>query len=165
MIGETEVSLRFRALWTLAAALALPAAAADGSMPQQMLAAHNAARAAVKVKALVWSDKLAVDAQNWANVLIRRQGLSHQKSSRYGENLYELAGARATPAEVVQRWTSEAPDYNHKTNRCAAECGHYTQIVWSDTKELGCGVARSGGREVWVCEYAPPGNYIGQKPY
>jgi len=56
-------------------------------------------------------------------------------------------------------------NYNYKTNRCKGMCGHYTQIVWRDTKELGCGVARGGDREIWVCDYSPPGNYQGRLPY
>jgi pathogenesis-related protein 1 len=30
---------------------------------------------------------------------------------------------------------------------------------------VGCGVARSGRTEVWVCNYDPPGNYVGERPY
>jgi hypothetical protein len=38
-------------------------------------------------------------------------------------------------------------------------------MVWSTTKEVGCGVARNSRREVWVCNYDPPGNYIGKRPF
>jgi uncharacterized protein YkwD len=165
MIGEAEVNLRFCAAWILAALAATAGRAADGSLADQMLVAHNAARAAVKTKPLVWSDKLAVAAQNWANGLITRQGLSHQKKSKYGENMFEMVGARAAPEEVVKRWTGESEGYDYKTNRCRSACGHYTQVIWRDTKELGCAVARRGNREVWVCEYSPPGNYVGERPY
>jgi uncharacterized protein YkwD len=165
MIGEAEVNLRFCSGCLLVVLAATAGLAADGSMAEQMLAAHNAARAAVKTKPLVWSDKLAVAAQDWANVLIGRQGLVHQKKSKYGENMYELAGGKATPEAVVKVWTSESADYDYKSNRCRAACGHYIQVVWRDTKELGCAVARRGSREVWVCEYSPPGNYIGERPY
>jgi pathogenesis-related protein 1 len=44
-------------------------------------------------------------------------------------------------------------------------CGHYTQIVWRNTKAVGCAVGGKGAREVWVCDYDPPGNYVGQRPY
>ncbi|KAJ6759314.1 hypothetical protein OIU74_025899 [Salix koriyanagi] len=47
------------------------------------------------------------------------------------------------------------------------ECGHYTQIVWRETKRIGCArVDCFGGRGVFMtCNYDPPGNYIGEKPY
>lgn len=40
-------------------------------------------------------------------------------------------------------------------------CGHYTQVVWRDSERLGCGVGDcTGGGEIWVCNYDPPGNVI-----
>jgi pathogenesis-related protein 1 len=130
-----------------------------------MLAAHNAVRAAVKTRPLVWSDKLRVAAQDWAKVLITRRGLIHSKKSKYGDNMYEMTGGKSRPKAVVKVWFSEAADYAYKTNRCRTACGHDTQVIWRDTKELGCAVARRGSCEVRVCEYSPPGNYVGERPY
>jgi hypothetical protein len=45
-------------------------------------------------------------------------------------------------------------------------CGHYTQIIWRNTTEVGCGMATcSNGSEIWVCNYNPPGNYLRQNAY
>jgi hypothetical protein len=48
-------------------------------------------------------------------------------------------------------------------------CGHYTQVVWRNTERVGCGYstcqAQGFNFEVWVCNYDPPGNFIGQAPY
>jgi len=166
MIGDLEADiLGYRAGWALALVAAASAAAADQSLAGQMLAAHNAVRAEVKTRPLEWSDKLAEAAQNWANRLIVEHTLAHQQHPNYGENLFEANGSNATPEEVVKRWAAEASNYDYKTNRCRGACGHYTQIVWRDTRRVGCAVARSPGREVWVCEYDPPGNYVGQRPY
>jgi hypothetical protein len=85
--------------------------------------------------------------------------------SPYGENLFGIRGASATPDQVVGNWASESGDYDYAANSCHRVCGHYTQIVWRDSKLVGCGVARARGREVWVCEYDPPGNWVGQRPY
>ncbi|HLH16510.1 MAG TPA: CAP domain-containing protein [Bryobacteraceae bacterium] len=166
MIGDLEtIDLGHWAAWVMAALLAAPAVAADSSLAQQMLAAHNAVRAEVKTRPLVWSDKLAEAAQNWANRLIVERVLAHQKHSKYGENLFETNGSGTPPAEVVKRWASEAANYDYKTNRCNGACLHYTQIVWHDTRRVGCAVARGAGHEVWVCEYDPPGNYVGERPW
>lgn len=135
------------------------------SLARSMLTAHNNVRTKVKDPPLEWSDKLAAHAQEWANTLLSRREFFHRPDSRYGENLFEIRGASAQPAEVVRAWASEERNYNYGTNSCRGVCGHYTQIVWRSTRKLGCAVARGGGREVWVCNYDPPGNWVGKWPY
>ena len=130
-----------------------------------MLAAHNAVRADVGLRALVWSDRLAKHARDWADTLVARKLFRHNPDSKYGENLFEINGSTATPKQVVNAWASESRDYDYKANACRGICGHYTQIVWSDTKEVGCAAARREGREIWVCNYDPPGNWLGRRPY
>jgi uncharacterized protein YkwD len=132
-----------------------------------MLAAHDAVRARVGVAALAWSDRLAARAQDWADTLLARRQFVHRPNSAYGENLFEITGANATASaeQVVNAWAAEARDYDYGSNRCRGVCGHYTQIVWGGTREVGCAVARGGAREVWVCDYDPPGNRAGKRPY
>jgi pathogenesis-related protein 1 len=138
---------------------------APSSLAHDMLASHDAVRARVGVAPLVWSDRLAARAQDWADTLLARRQFNHRPNSHYGENLFEITGAPASPAQVVNAWAAESRNYDYNSNRCRGVCGHYTQIVWSDTKEVGCAVARGGGSEVWVCNYDPPGNWVGQRPY
>lgn len=140
-------------------------AAKPSSISQSIVAAHNAVRAKVGVGPLAWSDDLAKIAQDWVDKLIANGHFEHSRNPKTGENLYEMTGASASPEIVVNAWASEARDYNYTANTCRGVCGHYTQIVWADTKEVGCAVAKKGSREVWVCEYGPPGNYVGRKPY
>ena len=130
-----------------------------------MLASHNAVRARVQDAPLVWSDRLAARAQDWADTLLARRQFVHRPNSPYGENLFEITGASASPAQVVNAWAAESRNYDYYSNRCHGMCGHYTQIVWSDTKEVGCAVARGGGTEVWACNYDPAGNWAGRRPY
>jgi uncharacterized protein YkwD len=139
--------------------------AAQSAFVTDMLAAHNAARERVKVASLTWSDKLAQRAEAWADVLLTRKQFAHSPKSPYGENLFEIEGAAASSSEVVREWASESRDYEYASNKCRGVCGHYTQIIWATTKEVGCAVARDSHREVWVCNYNPPGNWIGKRPY
>jgi uncharacterized protein YkwD len=133
--------------------------------PRKMLEAHNAVRAKVGVPPLEWSDSLARYAGEWARALIRSGDFQHRNQNQYGENLFTITGGTASPRQVVEGWASEARNYDYRANRCRGVCGHYTQIVWRDTRRVGCGAARSGRREVWVCNYDPPGNWRGRRPY
>jgi len=93
----------------------------------------------------------------------------------YGENLYASYGQVSTPQDVVTSWVSEDAYYNYANNSCqpGQECGHYTQVVWAKTTKVGCGhtICNTNSPfgqnpwDNWVCNYAPPGNYVGQKPY
>lgn len=138
-----------------------------------MTAAHNAVRAnvnpapATPMPPLTWSSEVAAVAQSHADKCV----FQHSQNS-YGENIYATSGS-AAPQDVLGSWASEVSDYNYGSNSCSGVCGHYTQVVWADSLLLGCGVTQctqnspfgGGPWEFWVCNYDPPGNYNGQKPY
>ena len=146
-------------------ALATGIRAASRDLAEEMIRAHNRVRAGVGAGPLKWSDQLAGSAQEWADTLVRRGQFAHRPNPKYGENLYEITGGFASAEDVVEAWAGESRDYNYRSNSCRSVCGHYTQIVWADTSRVGCAVARGRGREVWVCEYDPPGNWVGRRPW
>ena len=61
-------------------------------------------------------------------------------------------------------WYSEVRDYNFsKTGEFNLKTGHFTQVVWRDTKEVGAGIARTeNGESFVVARYLPPGNVKGK---
>ena len=68
----------------------------------------------------------------------------------------------ATTGEAVDMWYNEVddPGYDFSNPGWDYGTGHFTQVVWKGTTEVGCGVANG-----WVCcRYYPPGNYMGQFP-
>lgn len=170
--------------------------AVEPAQMRGMVDAHNRVRAEVGVGPLAWSDSLAAFAQEWANELAASNGCQMQHrppdgrfAQRYGENLY-WAGPRITttttttagvvsrretremvsvsPENVALAWASEKPDYSYADNDCAPErmCGHYTQMVWNDTRRVGCAMARcADDGQIWVCNYDPPGNWVGRRPF
>jgi pathogenesis-related protein 1 len=133
-----------------------------------MVAAHNAIRDGVGVPGLVWDDDLADIAAEWsARLAADGCYLEHDYSSPYGENLY-WSTFDSTPEQVVNSWASEVEFYDYDSNSCVEGemCGHYTQVVWSTTERVGCAKTEcSDGSEIWMCDYDPPGNYVGEWPY
>ncbi|MBL1176558.1 pathogenesis-related family 1 protein [Pantanalinema sp. GBBB05] len=134
---------------------------------QQMLSAHNDWRKRYGVPTLTWSPQLASYAQAWAEKLLKENRFEHRPNSPYGENLASAWGQQLSPERVVRMWGEEVNDYDYATNSCkpGKMCGHYTQVVWKTTQQVGCGMARGNGKEIWVCNYNPPGNFTGRKPY
>ncbi|XP_076953348.1 pathogenesis-related leaf protein 4-like [Bidens hawaiensis] len=135
--------------------------------PGDYLNAHNAARAQVGVGNMVWSTTLAAYAQNYANQRARDCNLVHS-GGPYGENLAAGSGA-FTGTAAVNSWVNEKADYDHNSNTCASGkvCGHYTQVVWRNSNQLGCARVQCANNGWWfvICSYNPRGNYIGQSPY
>ncbi|XP_010536929.1 PREDICTED: pathogenesis-related protein PR-1 [Tarenaya hassleriana] len=139
-----------------------------GSLARQFLDPQNAVRSRLGLQPLVWDGRLAGYATWWANQRRYDCSLTHS-TGPYGENLFWGSGSDWTPGQAVRTWTVEGQFYRYGANSCGGGqmCGHYTQIVWRDTKRLGCArVVCEGGRGVFItCNYDPPGNYIGEKPY
>lgn len=134
------------------------------------IAPHNAARDAVGVPGLVWSTKLVASATQWANKLRDDSCAFRHSGGPYGENLYKIWGAQATCQDATDSWVSEIEFYDYQSNTCAdgEACGHYTQVVWKDTKSVGCARSTCSVKDnihIWVCQYDPPGNYVGEWPY
>lgn len=143
---------------------------------------HNAYRrsvsppAAAPLKDLAWDAALAGSAYDWA----RQCTWGHYVDGSYGQNLYAAAGSSpsfsVTPGTAVKGWGDEKAFYSLASNSCAEGkvCGHYTQVVWASTDRVGCSKQRctSGSPftslATWwivVCNYGPPGNYVGVRPY
>lgn len=62
---------------------------------------------------------------------------------------------------ITRMWYSEISNYNFNVPSSLINTGHFTQIVWKDTKKLGIGLAfaREGRKVYVVAQYNPPGNY------
>lgn len=142
-----------------------------------MVAAHNAVRAAVTdastpLPPLVWDCTLAAFVQAYVSTCPANHNPNRTvEGQTAGENMAFFSNsALQSPSAVVQLWADEKQYYTYSTNSCASGqvCGHYTQLVWRKTTAVGCGVATgcSGSwSQIWVCDYLPAGNYVGQSPY
>ncbi len=155
-------------LLTSFAARSAPAAGLEPPRFAGMVEAHNDARRAIGEAGLIWSAELAGTAQGWASRLGSEGcAMRHSGTPGLGENLFWASGWRPSASQVVSTWLQEVRNYNRTTGGCfpGTVCGHYTQVVWRSTKFVGCGMAACGATQVWVCNYSPPGNVVGQRPY
>jgi uncharacterized protein YkwD len=147
----------------------------DQQAMQAIMSKHNQARGEVGVAALTWDDGLAADAQAWADHLASQGGKLVHDSNRgnAGENLASSSDATGSPADGVDLWYAEKPLYDAAPNKSTFDdsnpdwkkWGHYTQMVWSTTSQIGCGTATGAFGRVTDCRYRAPGNIQGQLAY
>jgi pathogenesis-related protein 1 len=160
---------------------------AGGSCPDAVdacgfVTAHDAARAGAiptptpPLPATSWSTTAAAAAASWASQCTWMHDPALQTEG-YGQNLYASTGV-PNASTVVSTWAAESAFYDYASNSCGAGkvCGHYTQVVWRDSTALGCAVQHCStgspfearfGTDWWLvaCDYSPPGNWVGQRPY
>ncbi|KAM7032867.1 peptidase inhibitor 16-like [Acridotheres tristis] len=137
---------------------------------------HNKYRSQVSPPAMAmmkmtWDKELEALAQSYAEKCI----WDHNKErGRRGENLFAMAPTLELEF-AVEDWNGEEKFYNLTTSTCVPGqmCGHYTQVVWSNTHQIGCGAhfcekidgIETENMHLLVCNYYPPGNMKGKKPY
>ena len=73
---------------------------------------------------------------------------------------YEMSGQRA-----VDMWYEEIKDYSFRSPGFSSGTGHFTQVVWIDSVEVGVAKAsNASGTQFVVARYNPPGNVLGHFP-
>ncbi len=137
---------------------------------------------------LVWNNKLAEVAENYAQQCNWGHNANRQadylalggENISVGENI--AAHYFSTPsgtieeyaAAQVELWWAEHTDWHYQAydQNTINGAGHFTQIIWANTIEVGCAMVfcedmYSDGIDGYygVCNYGPAGNYISQFPY
>ena len=142
---------------------------------QQFLNHHNRARSEINKPPLQWNESIAAYAQEWAEYLankekcklIHRHQLNQNKED-YGENIYWGSSAKYfTPLDASVAWYKEKDIFKneHITWESLPKTGHYTQMIWESTTEVGAGKAICpSGSIIIVANYNPAGNIIGSHP-
>ncbi|XP_051513474.1 uncharacterized protein glipr2 isoform X2 [Myxocyprinus asiaticus] len=132
----------------------------DSSFENEFLQTHNAYRKNHGASPLNINKNLSRSAQEWAEHLLSIRTLKHS-NGEYGENVYyawSSATKKLTGREAVESWYSEIKDYNFSRPGFSSKTGHFTQVVWKDTEELGVGLATDGKTTFVVGQYLPAGN-------
>lgn len=127
---------------------------------KEALSIHNKIRAWHHTPKLVWDDGLADYAERYANKCEFRH--SH---SPYGEN---IAAGYPSISAAVNAWYTEHQYYSYDRPGFSYRTGHFTQLVWKESKKLGCAYIACNGKggtpgNYLVCEYNPAGNILGKE--
>ncbi|KAK0396614.1 hypothetical protein QR680_001787 [Steinernema hermaphroditum] len=149
---------------------------------------HNRYRSLHGAGPLDYDLSIERSAQQWADQLANQEAcLKHDPMRRYGENLFFFGGsvipsAEATAESVAKSFYIEGNGYNYHDfrPRDIHRVGHFTQMIWKSTKNLGIGVAirkstglrgsaclpRKGMHLIYVVvKYDPPGNVLSREHF
>ncbi|KAF2147636.1 PR-1-like protein [Myriangium duriaei CBS 260.36] len=149
-----------------------------GAYIDTILRHHNAHRANASVPNLVWSDTMAQNAQTAATGCVYQHNLT-PGGGGYGQNIGAGYLSTQMGAFITEgMYNNEVNNYptpygaNNPDLSNFSEWGHYSQIVWGATTEVGCytadcsatGLTNTAGTPPYftVCNYYPAGNVVGQ---
>jgi uncharacterized protein YkwD len=132
---------------------------------QESLEQHNYYRAQHQVGDLTRSADLEKIAQSYSEYLSSANLFEHSSNTYngdyMGECLYSGTISEHIGSDSVNLWYSEVDEYDFNNPGWNYDAGHFTQVVWKDSKLLGCGFACGTNNYCYVtCNYYPGGNYM-----
>ncbi|OTF74436.1 hypothetical protein BLA29_003488 [Euroglyphus maynei] len=142
----------------------------DPKFYQQFLDYTNELRAKHQAPPLSFYKDLQRYAQEWAIHLAKINQCMPREQSKFGENLFyksHYSKITLNGFEPVQSWYNEIEEYypffgKEPPKTIFAKIGHFTNLVWKQTKRMGVGYAKSANTVYVVCNYDPPGNIFNQ---
>jgi len=139
---------------------------------------------ASNMRKLVWNDELAVTAQRLADQCTFGHDKNRVKAdgTSAGQNLYWSGSSQQnsfdelmqTVTDGVMEWYMEVEDPGYNSNdinpfQSPGGAGHYTQVVWAESEEIGCGFTyyKEDGwfNQLVFCNYAETGNFLDEAMY
>ena len=134
---------------------------------QSALDAHNKYRRKHHVGNLVLSKDLCNIAQKYAETMARTGNFAHSRGKyngkNMGENLFACYGIKITGKMMTDDWYNEVSQYNFNNPGFVSGTGHFTQVVWKGSREVGFGFAQArDGYYYGVANYYPAGNYLNE---
>ncbi|MGV9970305.1 CAP family protein [Nocardia beijingensis] len=142
-------------------------AAGQGDPTLAGLTAHNKFRARHGAPAMTSDQTLVGLAQKCAQYYADKGTIDHScpYKNGAGENLFlataGFADAVRSVETATQMWYGEVKDYDYNDPGFSTATGHFTQVVWKASTQLGIGFA-AADNSVVVALYNPPGNVQGQ---
>uniref|UniRef100_A0AAF5I0D8 SCP domain-containing protein n=2 Tax=Strongyloides stercoralis TaxID=6248 RepID=A0AAF5I0D8_STRER len=128
-------------------------------MRNRILKETNRYRQAHGVPPLTYDYDLEKASQEYAKYLGDYNLFEHDPKNRekgWGENLARLSASIGSLA--TKKWYDEVRMHDFSKNQFSYGTGHFTALVWKDTKKVGCGIYLKTGNLYVVCKYTPGGN-------
>lgn len=118
---------------------------------------HNNDRSKHSAPELAWNQTLA----DYAKKYLKNQNCVFAHSGGpYGEN---IAMGYDSAEDAIKAWYEENKQYNFKIAKFSESTGHFTQMVWKSSTQIGCADVDCGDKGTFMaCEYFPRGNVMGQ---
>lgn len=135
----------------------------------ECLKKHNVYRKSHQVDNLKFNAELNEIAQSYAEKLASTNSFNHSgakfNNDNMGENLYMQGGREMLGEMPADSWYDEIKDYNFKNpQNKTGVVGHFTQLVWKGSQEIGIGCAKADdGSYYVVANYYPAGNWMGEE--
>lgn len=134
----------------------------QGAMPfkEQCLYWHNYFRTLHQVPPVTWSMDLQKEAEAWVKYLAENNKFQHSRHNP--GNLYlQRQIPKEYCSDAIWWFHREEKDYNYSDPRYSQSTGHFTQVVWRNSKQIGAAWAiRKDGKLVVSIKYRPGGNYV-----
>uniref|UniRef100_A0A0K0EKU4 SCP domain-containing protein n=1 Tax=Strongyloides stercoralis TaxID=6248 RepID=A0A0K0EKU4_STRER len=132
-------------------------------MRDRILKETNRYRQAHGVPALTYDYNLEKASQEYAKYLGDYNLFEHDPKNRpngWGENLAKMSASLGSLA--TKKWYDEVSMYDFAKNKYVPGTGHFTALVWKETKKVGCGIYMKREILYVVCKYSPAGNMLNE---
>lgn len=127
----------------------------------------NSLRALHNAQPLTYDKNIELIAQNYSTYLNKNNLFQHSNNKQYGENLYSSFSSKPKTEQdilknAVDSWYNENNIYDYNSNMFQPLAGHFTALVWKNTKSFGLGISTIDNNSVVVLNLFPPGNILCQ---
>ena len=122
---------------------------------------HNLCRACHNAQPLYFNCEILKIAQDWSDYMAKAGSLVHSQHKFHeqymGENIATFGG---TNGEIpTNMWYDEYKGYNFNNPGFSSGTGHFTQVVWKNSKEFGIGYSCAHSMCFSAGNYYPGGNF------
>ena len=130
------------------------------------LKSHNEYREKHGVPKLILNKRLCQFSQDWVNNLASTNNFEHSEcvweNKQVGENIAMCQGRILDGKFATDIWYEEIKNYDFNNPGFGSETGHFTQVIWKESRELGIAYAKNGDVYFAVANYYPAGNEEGR---